>query len=98
MNEPWSTSFEARMNKYIHLLPLHVHRAMLDYVLERRCPGDFLEAVLSNKLKEAVLFADKTNRGAIVEIVSFCMNALPSECWGSDEKVNAWIDNKDETY
>jgi hypothetical protein len=56
------------------------------------CPtGGFLEAVLSNDLAEAFRRADKDNRDAMFEIVMYCYNEIPSDCWGSPEKVRSWL-------
>jgi hypothetical protein len=54
--------------------------------------GGFLTAVLSNDLKEAFMRADDENRADLFEIVGYCYNELPSPCWGSPEKVNAWME------
>jgi hypothetical protein len=56
------------------------------------CPtGDFLRAVLCNDLKEAVARADDENIKVLPEIVCYCYNEIPHNCWGSPEKVNAWL-------
>ena len=54
-------------------------------------PGGFLIAVLSNDLREAFARADQENIAAMFEIVKYCWNEIPSECWGSPEKVNDWL-------
>ena len=53
--------------------------------------GGFLEAVLSNDLKEACGRADMHNRRVIFEIVSWCYNEMPAVAWGSPERVKAWL-------
>ena len=63
----------------------------LDAWAEKGRPtGGFLEAVLSNDLFGAMRSADMTNRYAIFDICSYIYNELPSICWGSGEKVEAW--------
>lgn len=57
-------------------------------------PGGFLYAVLSNNLKESFGRADLENRRDMFEIVSYCYNEIPNTCWGSPEKVTAWMDKK----
>ena len=56
-------------------------------------PGlsDFERAVLENNLKEAFARADLESRAALYEIVKWCYWEIPSNCWGSHEKVEAWI-------
>lgn len=66
----------------------------LDLYAKHGCPtGGFLAAVLSNDLKDACARADSDNRHAIFDIVSYIYNNLPSGCWGSRERVRAWIDH-----
>lgn len=57
-------------------------------------PGGFLTAVLSNDLKGAFGAADMENRGAMFEIVSYCYNEIPANCWGSARVVEHWIEAK----
>jgi predicted nucleotidyltransferase len=56
--------------------------------------GDFLAAVLSNNLMEAMGRADSFNQATLPEICSYIYNELPSPCHGSPEKVNAWLELK----
>lgn len=64
----------------------------LDLYVKHGCePGGFLYAVLSNNLSEAVGRADAGNLAALADIVKFVYNELPSEAWGSQNKVNAWL-------
>lgn len=53
--------------------------------------GGFLRAVLANDLFEAFGRADDNNIRDMHEIVRFVYNKLPSVCWGSYEKVDAWL-------
>lgn len=57
---------------------------------ERNYLGDFLRAVVSNDLTEAMGRADAYNRITLPAIVGLCYNELPSECWGSPDKVRRW--------
>jgi len=59
---------------------------------DQHCPtGDFLRAVLENDLKEAVGRADDYNIRVIPEIVRYCYNEIPCNCWGSPERVKTWL-------
>jgi hypothetical protein len=71
--------------------PVGVIEFLEMYVKERVPPGDFLYAVLTNDLRESFGRADENNRAAMFEIVSWCCNELPSNCWGSRERVQAWL-------
>jgi hypothetical protein len=56
-----------------------------------RPTGDFLRAVLENDLLTACAHADHINRTRLYRIVQFVYSQLPSPCYGSPEKVNAWL-------
>ncbi len=64
----------------------------LDRYVNQRIPtGGFLEAVLSNNLREALGRADDENAAALRDIVAYIYNELPGACWGSPERVDAWL-------
>lgn len=74
-------------------IPEHGKDGLLLYVTRGIPPGNFLTAVLSNDLKEACARADQENAFALQAYVGFLYNHCPASCWGSKEKVNAWIDS-----
>ncbi len=60
--------------------------------MEHRVPtGDFLRAVLSNDLREAIGRADDGNLDALIHIVAYCYNDIPGHCWGTPEAVEGWL-------
>lgn len=61
------------------------------YIENRIPPGHFLSAVISNDLAEAVSRADDTNIRNIPAYLGYLYNEAPSGCWGSKEKMNAWL-------
>ena len=61
------------------------------YIEEGIDGGSFLFALLSNNLGQAFCRADSDNTKAMKEWVMFLYNQAPSDCWGSKEKVQAWI-------
>ncbi len=73
-----------------------IGRAILEginrFVLRHQPVGGFLTAVLSNNLREALAQADPNNATIMLQIVSYCHNEIPGSCWGSPEKVKAWLD------
>ena len=74
-----------------HLVPPPMHggfRRYLDHGIE---PGGFLMSVLSNDLSGAVAHADAANRYRLFDIVKFLNGDVPDACWGSPEKVRAWM-------
>lgn len=67
--------------------------AALDRYAQHRQPvGDFLTAVLENNLSEAVGHADDDNLRNLPAFVGYLYNEMPSPCWGSPEKVKAWLE------
>lgn len=65
---------------------------------EHRCrPGDFLTAVLCNDLFEAFGRADDENAAAMRQICKYIYNEVPSRCWGSRERVAAWLEDDNPT-
>ena len=77
-------------------IPEHLRGGMQRYIEKGIEPGDFLTAVICNDLKESFARADDTNRERMFDIVCFIYNEAPSLCWGSREKMNAWIKAKKE--
>ncbi len=61
------------------------------YVDEHTPFGDFLTAVFSNDFAEAVVRADSENAFALQAYAMYLYNEVPSACWGSKEKVAAWL-------
>lgn len=59
---------------------------------EGRPVGDFLRALLSNDLLEAVGRADHHNIWLLPIYVGFLYNEMPSPAWGSPAKVAAWLE------
>ena len=61
------------------------------YVNYRVPPGSFVRACLENNLKEAFGRADDANARAMKKIVIYMYNKIPAHCWGSPERVKAWL-------
>ena len=71
------------MGVVVNSLKLYVERGVL--------PGSQLQAVLENDLTWAFSRADSWRSSHMLEIVSYCWKNIPSACWGSPEKVEAWV-------
>ena len=78
------------MNEYA-VVPEVTMETMKNYVENHVPTGDFLRAVFSNDLVEAVGRADSQNILVLKEIVQWVMCMAPLECHGSPEKYAAWI-------
>ena len=72
-------------------------REKLDNYAQHGTPtGDFLRAVLSNDLMEAVGRADDYNITTVHSICGYVYNELPSRCHGSPEIYRSWIERHEE--
>ena len=75
-------------------IPFHNRESISKYVEHGIKPGGFLQAVITNDLKAACVQADDINRDAIHAIVLFFHVWAPPGCWGSHERMVAWIEHK----
>ena len=61
------------------------------YIWEGRKTGSFLQAVISNDLKEAVTRADASNKAVLTQIVGWMYAYAPHNCWGSSGLYERWV-------
>lgn len=80
------------------LIPDYMQKSVRAYIMEGRPVGNFLTAFLSNDLRMTFTRADVTNQLRIRDYISFFYNYVPSDCWGSPEKVKAWIQKHKENH
>jgi len=73
------------------LVPLFLKEALDQYAADGSPPGGFLTACLENKFVQACTGADLQNQTFLISIALYIYNDIPSDCWGSNEKVDAWI-------
>ena len=73
-------------------LPEHIRGGVQRYIEHGIQPGDFLEAVICNNLKESFKRADNTNIRRMFDIVYFFYNEAPINCWGSPERMKQWME------
>ena len=73
------------------LLPAHIRYSMKRYIEDGVRPGDFLTAVICDKLVDSFVKADDVNIACMFEIAGFMYNEAPSVCRGSKEKLEAWM-------
>jgi len=66
-------------------------RAIKRYIEHGIGPGHFLTAVICNDLRGAVWQADEENMRNLPAFVTYFYNEAPSTCWGSHEKMVAWM-------
>jgi len=73
------------------MIPTRTKEAIDRYVDRHTPVGGFLEAVLSNNLKESFRRADEENRANLYDIFQYCYWEIPSQCWGSPARVEEWV-------
>ena len=75
-------------------IPERMMKAIQRYIEHGILPGKFLKAVINNDLREALWQADDENLVNIQAFVAYFHNEAPSPCWGSPEKIKAWMKKK----
>lgn len=75
-------------------VPSHTIGSIDRYVNQRIPAGGFLTAVLENDFAGALSRADHINREALSDIMNYLHHEVPSECWGSPEKVEIWLSGR----
>ncbi len=78
-------------------VPPNLHGGIVHYILHRIGTGSFLGAVLCNDLTEAVLRADPITLRGIGQLVRWLHFNAPGDCWGTPEKVRAWLGRSNES-
>lgn len=80
-----------KINNTLYTISPHMAGAIDRYVKERLYPGEFLTGVICNELVRAVGQADEENLKNLPAYVSCFVWEVPSECWGSKQKMEAWL-------
>lgn len=75
-------------------VPPKLHEGLMEYIVTGRPTGHFLEAVLSNDLREACARADRENQTRLYDIVFFLVNFAPHGCWGTYHHYRNWCNHK----
>ena len=75
-------------------IPERMRPDLLRYVRDGIKPGRFLQAVICNNLSLTVAHADEENVVLLPAYMGFFYWHAPSECSGSKEKMEAWIEAK----
>jgi len=74
-------------------LPESAQGTMQRYIEHGIPPGSFMEAVLSNDLKQTCERADFFNRYLLFEYVQWLYNYAPQNCFGSCENYRDWLNS-----
>lgn len=74
-----------------HGIPDHMHDAVEAYVVDHRECGGFFMSLMENRFMESAAKADRKNLAALGDWAKLIYNEFPISCWGSPEKVEAWL-------
>lgn len=78
-------------------VPAAIKDSLRRYIRDGIKPGTFLTAVLTNNLYDAILRADPTSLENMKEILLYVFEHCPMESFGSEEKLNKWVEKRRET-
>jgi hypothetical protein len=76
-------------------IPFCLHDGLVRYFSDGILPGGFMQAVLCNNLRHAVLRADPVSFFCLRDLVDFLVEHAPAPAWGSREAVLAWTTTPD---
>ena len=89
---PKCEAFEKPISKdKLDFMRVDIKQAIDTYVSLHQQPGDFVTAVLMDKLADAVCRADADNLAHIKDIVLYVSNDIRGDCHGSPEIVINWL-------
>ena len=80
------------MNLDYEKIPEHMREGLRLYIESGIEPGSFLTAILENNLVRAYQTADDINIARMKDWVTFLYWDLPSDCWGSPQVVQTWLE------
>jgi len=75
----------------LNSVPGHLRGAIVRYIEHGVPPGDFLGAVITNDLFEAIGRADEISRASLLHIVRWFYNNAPRECYGTTSRMVEWV-------
>jgi|TARA_Y100000310_G_C20509690_1_gene728196 hypothetical protein len=81
--------------EYINNIPEPVRGAIKRYVFDGIRPGHFLTCVMNNDLFGAIGRADESSLECLSDIIKLFYNRLPGQCWGTEDKIEHWINMSD---
>ncbi len=78
--------------------PDRMRGPIVRYLVAGRRPGDFLQAVIRNDLREAVCRADDENQTLLLAWVHLLYMHAPTGSWGSPAALEEWIERRGACY
>lgn len=82
--------YEDQLENDLKVIPEYCQSGARKYILYGQPNGGFLTSVFENDLQRAATKADPVNILHLADYARLMYNA-PHDCWGSKEKVKAWI-------
>lgn len=79
------------------LIPERMQAGLKRYVIDRKQPGAFLTAIITNDLRRAFADADEENVKLVGLYVRWFVNVPPGICWGDAARMAAWLAGSVET-
>ena len=86
----------SRKSMFEYGIPDRMQGGLERYIQNRMSPGSFLRSILENDLRGACSCADSENRTILFNYVNYLYNEAPRQCWGSFERVSAWLAGRNE--
>lgn len=88
-----------RLEKYVHVSESTTKNDYLDaglklYITNGTDPGGFLSCVIANDFRGAEICVDYLNTPVLGQIFKDIKKILPKEAYGSYEKMNAWMEDR----
>lgn len=72
-------------------IPEHLRGGIVRYLRDGIIPGSFLQAIISNQLRQACAVADHSlSMGDLKALTTWFMDLAPIASFGSLEKMQAW--------
>lgn len=77
-------------------IPVTMMEGIQCYIQKQCRPGTFLQAIIENDLKTAVVMADHINIRIIPAYVNYFYNNAPKDCWGHKGVIEEWFSKGEE--
>ncbi len=87
---PEQTNEQAEYTFHGYYIPERMMGGIRRYIDHGIIPGDFLQGVIIDSLKQCVMYADDENQQNLVAYAGYFYNVAPMTCWGSRDVMAEW--------
>lgn len=91
LDNPIMMLFEIEFEGQYAAIPARMQEALRRYVVQGIKPGNFLTAVITNNLRNAVGYADEENLPLLKLYVQWFYNVAPGGCHGTAANMQEWM-------